>query len=155
MLPTVQIQHFLQIFESWKSSYVHVNVAFIAFRKHGSWALLSARVEFSPLEFIDFPDELIETSQLYVGQILERMTTEELTDFMANLQLGKIKLKQISVFFQIHKTYQPTYLPRATSRIISPHSWRSDANRNQSSHRILNWQGRTQSYAAGLYHSMD
>ncbi|MES3022775.1 MAG: hypothetical protein V4857_14455 [Pseudomonadota bacterium] len=110
MLPTVQIQHFWQIFESWKYSYVHVNVAFIAVRELDSWKLLSSKVELSPYEFVDFPPELIKTSQLFVGQILERLTTEELTDFMASLQLGGIKLKHTSIFFpdpQNLSTYAP------------------------------------------------
>ncbi len=92
--PSLQLDHFNRVFESWRAGVAHVRAQYVAVFVEGSWVLLHARVDLDPFELTETVNEAISTSSIRAGHVKASVTQPALEEFMAALRAGRLHLSE-------------------------------------------------------------
>lgn len=92
--PSLQLEHFNRVFESWRAGVAHVRAQYAAVFVEGGWVLLHARVDLNPFELTETVNEVISTSSIRAGHVKASVTQHALEEFMAALRAGRLRLSE-------------------------------------------------------------
>lgn len=98
-LPSPQVEYVLRNYSNWKLAVDHVSIEYVAVRSSGSWVLSNARVLLAPNRLEKKISDVVETSEVRVGQIRMRLTPSKLDVFLCNLQAGWLKALNVDYRF--------------------------------------------------------
>lgn len=113
--PSLQLDHFNRVFESWRAGVAHVRVQYLAMLVEGRWVLLHARVELEPFELSEPVNQIISTSGIKAGHVKTRVGQPALEAFMDAMRVGHLRLPDVGLDLALPEdqeisSYAPTRL---------------------------------------------
>lgn len=95
--PSLQLDHFNRVFESWRAGIAHVRAQYVAILAEGSWILLHARVDLDPFELAETVNQVVSTSSIRAGHVKTSIEQSSLEGFMAALRAGRLRLLDLGL----------------------------------------------------------
>jgi hypothetical protein len=92
-------QYVVRNFDCWMSATDHVNIEYLVGCVNGKWILSDAKVVLAPHKLDAKINDLVATSEVRVGHVRTRLGSNKLQEFVANLQIGRLKILDFDYSF--------------------------------------------------------